>query len=573
MEGIEHAQQPCSQNSQRKLIDMLTFEGLDENVRFLIFEVLNQIKATREFVKSPSRSLFRKITSRDDYIDNLKTVIENKCYSRINRSTDLDKSMLNKIRAIQVSAVNLERIGDYCVNIVNQMAYLEDKSFVLRFECAEAFDIIEQTTLLIEEAFLKEDMPLALKICKSEYSLDSLYTDNFNRILAEMGSGKNIPNLVTILFIFRYLERIGDALLNVGEAIIFSILGERIKIEQFESLQQTLSVSGFDGSFSDIDFQGIWGSRSGCRIGHVQAKDKENEDGTPVAQGSIYKEGNLDKIKQERTNLDIWHKNFPGMVPEVFGFHETPDENKGSMLVEFLPGCTLDTMILTSDDTDLENALFTLEQTLRHIWGETQKAGPFKTTFMEQLKSRQNGVLQVHPEFHRNARQLGTAEICSSETLIEECLVIEESIPAPFTVFIHGDFNCNNVVYTNADERIRFIDLYRSRDFDYIQDISVFLVSGFRMPVFDKPIRNKINSVISRFYCFAEEFAQEQDDKTWQARLALALARSFYTSTRYEFNYSFSKEMFNRSMFLLEKVSRYSGKWENFILPEDILHY
>ncbi|CCO23805.1 PhoU domain-containing protein [Maridesulfovibrio hydrothermalis] len=552
---------------------MLTFEGLDENFKFLIIEVLNQIKATREFVASPSRSLFRKITSRDDYIDNLKTVIENKCYSRINIDKDLDKNLLNKIRAIQVSSVNLERIGDYCVNIVKQMAYLEDKAFVNRFECPEAFDIIEETTEKIIGGFIEDDMPLALEICKSEYQLDSLYKDNFNRIMAEMGSGKNIPDLVTVLFIFRYLERIGDSLLNIGEAIIFSILGERIKIEQFESLQQTLSVSGYDGSFSDIDFQGIWGSRSGCRIGHVQAKGKEKEDGPPVAQGSIYKEGNLDKIKLERNNLEIWNNNFPGMVPEVFGFQENTDENKGSMLVEFLPGCTLDTMILTSDDADLENALFTLEQTLRHIWGTTKKDGPLQTTFMEQLKSRRNGVLQVHPEFHRNARQLGTAEIVSSEELINECMAIESLIPAPFTVFIHGDFNCNNVVYTNADERIRFIDLYRSRNFDYIQDASVFMVSSFRMPVFDRPIRNKINSVITRFYNFAEEFAQENNDPTWQARLALALARSFYTSTRFEFNYAFAKEMFNRSMFLLEKVNRYNGKWENFILPEDILHY
>ena len=550
---------------------MLTFEGLDENFKFLILEVLNQLKATREFVASPSRSLFRKITSRDDYIDNLKTVIENKSYSRINSTMDLDTKLLNKIRAIQVSSVNLERIGDHCVNIINQMAYLEDKGCVNRYECAEAFDIIEETVAKIAEGFSSEDMPLALEICKSEYRLDSLYKDNFNRIMAEMGSGKNIPDRVTCLFIFRYLERIGDSLLNIGEAIIFSILGERIKIEQFESLQQTLSVSGYDGSFSDIDFQGIWGSRSGCRIGRVQTKDKDQA--PPVAQGSIYKEGNLDKIKLERSSLEQWNKRFPGMVPEIFGFHENKDENKGSMLVEFLPGCTLDTMILTSDDADLENALFTLEQTLRHVWSITKKDGPAPTTFMAQLKSRQNGVLQVHPEFHRNARQMGNAEIISSEALLNECAAIEKSLPAPFTVFIHGDFNCNNVVYSNEDERVRFIDLHRSRDFDYIQDLSVFLVSGFRMPVFERPIRNKINAVISRMYSFAEEFAQENKDETWQARLALALARSFYTSTRFEFNYTFAKEMFNRSMFLLEKMNRYNGKWNNFILPEDILHY
>ncbi|NDV28613.1 PhoU domain-containing protein [Desulfovibrio sp. JC010] len=552
---------------------MLTFEGLDENFKFLIIEVLNQLKATREFVNSPSRSLFRKITSREDYIDNLKTVIENKAYSRINSTLDLDPKLLNKIRAIQLSSVNLERIGDHCVNIVNQMAYLEDKSYVNRYECAEAFDIIEGAVGKITTSFTSDDMPTALEICKSENSLDSLYKDNFNRIMAEMGSGKNIPNLVTCLFIFRYLERIGDGLLNIGEAIIFSILGERIKIEQFESLQQTLSVSGYEGSFSDIDFQGIWGSRSGCRIGRVQAKDDDNTDNPPVAQGSIYKEGNLDKIKLEKQSLEQWNKRFPGMVPEIFGFHETKDENKGSMLVEFLPGCTLDTMILTSDDNDLENGLFTLEQTLRHVWTNTMKKQPIRTTFMEQLKSRQNGVLQVHPEFNRNGRQMGSAEIISSAELLDECATIEQSLPAPFTVFIHGDFNCNNVVYSAHDERVRFIDLHRSRDFDYIQDLSVFLVSGFRMPVFERPIRNKINAVVSRMYSFAEEFANEFNDETWQARLSLALARSFYTSTRFEFNYAFAKEMFNRSMFLLEKMNRYSGKWNNFILPEDILHY
>lgn len=550
---------------------MITFEGLDENFKFIILEVRNQISATRKFVESPSRSLFRKITSRDDYIDNLKTIIENKCYSRINTDPNIEGSRLNKIRAIQVMCVNLERIADYCVNIVNQMAYLDDKNFIKRFECPEAFDIIEDSAAQIEDGFKKEDMAVALAICKSEYRLDALYKENFNRIMAEMGSGKNIPNLVTALFIFRYLERVGDSLLNVGEAIIFSILGERIKIEQFDSLQQTLTKSGFDGSFSDIDFQGIWGSRSGCRIGRVESKEKDNS--PPMAQGSIYKEGNLDKIRKEKENLEHWDKMFPDMVPEVFGFHEDNEDNKGAMLVEFLPGCTLDTMILTSDDRDLENSLFILEQTLRNIWTETKKPGPIATNYMEQLNSRLPGVFQVHPEFNRKTRKLGDEEVQSTEELITECVAAETAIPAPFTVFIHGDFNCNNVVYSQENERIRFIDLYRSRDFDYIQDVSVFLVSGFRMPVFEKAIRDKINNTIARFYSFAGEFANEMDDKTWKARLALALARSFYTSTRFELNYGFAKEMVNRSIFIMEMINRYSGRWEDFVFPEDILYY
>jgi hypothetical protein len=94
------------------------------------------------------------------------------------------------------------------------------------------------------------------------------------------------------------------------------------------------------------------------------------------------------------------------------------------------------------------------------------------------------------------------------------------------------------------------------------------------MPLFDRDHRDRINAVIKQFYGFIREFAQRHGDATVQARLAFALARSFYTSTRFELNYKFAKEMYNRSMFLLEKIHQYrGGAWERFSLPEDVLYY
>jgi len=550
---------------------MITFEGLDENFKFLVLEVDNQARATQRFMAAPSRKGFTKITSRDDYIDNLKTIIENKCYSRIHSDKSLDKNQLNKIRAVQVMGVNLEKIADYFVNIVKQMRYLDDQSFITRYNFDEIFDIIFSSLDLIRPAFQRENMSDALTICKAEPRLDQVYKVHFDRIMNEMGMGRNAQSLVTVLFIFRYFERVGDALLNIGEAIIFSLLGERIKIEQFDALQQTLAKSGFSDSFADIDFRAIWGTRSGCRIGRVESR---NGDAQPreEKQGSIYKEGNLEKIRKERENIIRWKEAFPNLVADVYGFHEESD--KGSMLVEFLNGCTLDEVVLSGDDDFVGNALFVFESTVLDTWTNTLERLPVKTNYIWQIQSRLDNVLQTHPEFWRMPKSLGNAAVRSTEELLAKCADFEDELEAPFSVFIHGDFNINNVVYNHEAQQVHYIDLYRSRDFDYVQDVSVFLVSNFRMPVFEEGHRDRINNVVRQFYNFAKGFAEQQKDSTFEARMAFALARSFYTSTRFELNYKFAKEMYNRAMFLLEKIYHYGGRqWEKFSLPLDILFY
>ncbi|MBG0788954.1 MAG: phosphotransferase [Desulfovibrionaceae bacterium] len=551
---------------------MLTFEGLDENFKFIVLEVENQARSTRRFLDEPTRKQHAKITNRDDYIDNLKTIIENKCYSRIHLDKSLDTNQINRIRAIQVMCVNLEKIADYFVNIVKQMRYLDDQSFIKKYDYDDMFDTILDRLGSILDAFRNENMSKALYICKAEPLLDAAYKVHFDRIMNEIGLGRDAQSLITALFIFRYFERVGDALLNIGEAIIFSMLGERIKIEQFEALQQTLSKSGFSDSFADIDFRAIWGTRSGCRIGKVEKRDGEELSPEERKQGSIYKEGSLEKIRKERESINRWRRTFPGLVAEIYGFHE--DNGKGAMLVEFLNGCTLDELILSGDDEYVRNALFIFESTVLETWTTTLEKLPVRTNYIGQLMARLDGVLQTHPEFRRMPKHLGDAEVLSSEDLLRRCAELERGLEAPFSVFIHGDFNINNVVYNHEAQQVHYIDLYRSRDFDYIQDASVFLVSNFRMPLFDQQHRERINNVISQFHGFVKGFARQHGDATFQARMAFALARSFYTSTRFELNFGFAKEMYNRSLFLLEKIHQFDdGDWERFALPEDILYY
>ena len=151
---------------------------------------------------------------------------------------------------------------------------------------------------------------------------------------------------------------------------------------------------------------------------------------------------------------------------------------------------------------------------------------------------------------------------------------IEGELVAPFTVFIHGDFNTDNLLFNPRTGRVNFIDLHRSRDMDYVQDISVFLISNFRLPIFEEQTRKKLNRVTMRFYRFARSYADEHGDLTFDARLALGLIRSFITSTRFVLKDEFSKNMFFRAGYLMEKLVRHKGNpWSEFDLPRDVLIY
>ncbi|MGE4553573.1 MAG: PhoU domain-containing protein [Desulfovibrionaceae bacterium] len=547
---------------------MISIEGIGSNFKFLALEVANQARATREFLHAPSAEAYDKIVSRDDYIDNLKNIIENKCFSKIHTEDELAKRTVNEIRAIQISCVNLERIADFCVNVVKQMGYLKDHRFLLRFDPDRMFDIIDEGLALVLPVQQKNDLAGALKICRTEPDLDRLYKDTFDRIMSELRIGLKVEELITVLFIFRYLERIGDSLLNIGEAMIFALIGEKIKIEQFQALQQTLSKSGYKGDISDIDFKGIWGSRSGCRIGKVEAK----EEPANAAHGSIFKEGALRKIRREKENIVSWEGIRPGLGPKIFSYHE--EDDKASMLVEFLPGCTLEELELTGDEEVFQNAYFILEQILEEVWETTLVAAPIPTDYVAQLRSRLGSIQQVHPGFFRRGLKVGAAEVLSTEALFDAAEVMERELPAPFSVFIHGDFNMNNVVYDHADQSVHFIDLYRSRRADLVQDVSVFMVSNFRLPVFEENLRQRLRATSQQFYEFAQAFAVRHGDATFQARLTLGLARSFFTSTRFELQHEFAEEMYLRANYLLEKLLAHRGRpWEAFELPMQVLDY
>ncbi len=550
----------------------LAHNDIEENFKFVVLEVKKQVEDTLKAIEAPSISITDRIRERDDYIDNLKSVIENKSFSRIFNASISDQKEIDFLRALLTITSNLEKIGDYSVNIGGQLRYLKIRDFIKEYDYRSFYDELFAALNLIVKAFYKQDVKLALRVCRAELSIDVIYKRNLNKILGEMNTQSNSEDLITTLFIFQYLERMGDALLNIGEAIIFSVMGEKIKIREYKALENSLANTSLAGEpMNELNYNGIWGTRSGCKIGSI------NNNGSKQSKLHVFfKHGKLKKLKEEKVNIELWEKRFPGLAPKVFAFQK--DRNSAALLLEYLKGHNLQEIILNAEKKLFKKAFSSFLATTSHVWSETISQKKTNSKFILQIASRIDDVYRLHPQLKNQANRIGGLQIPSLEELLKKAVTIETEIDAPFSIFIHGDFNTNNIIYNPTDDKTHYIDLHRSRHGDFAQDVSVFMVSNFRLPVFGPEARDRLNSVMRDFFHFSIAFAKENNDPTFQARLALGLVRSFITSIRYEYRSEFAKIMFLRGVYILGKVIAHhedadKKSWESFSLSEESFIY
>ncbi len=536
-------------------------KALRENLRLLLLETTKQVEDASKLMQSlPNKKLYDKIQSRDDYVDTMKGIIEEKSLMFMREGGS--KENANLARSVNIIASNLEHIGDHAVNLARQTGYLTDAALLQDYGIEGFFAELRQALGWVEKALNEKNMTFALKICKAEKNLDGLYSEGMKKVITELNEGKCAGDRVTVLFIMQFLERAGDSVLNIGEAILSYAVGERIKIHQFKAFQE--AVGADSGNSGAISFEPVGETKSGNMIKKVNGSVL-----APDSQWVIFKEGRTDKIKNEKVKTDMWESAFPGICPKIIKY--TEHGKNASMIIEFLKGRTIKEIILNSSVQSIRASVSRLCCSLEEIWNATVKREQASAAYMHQAMARLDEVYKVHPGFCRNSAVIGELEVPSIEDLINRAAVIEKGIKAPFTVLIHGDFNNDNIIYDDKADRAYFIDIHRSEWTDYVQDVSVFLVSGYRMPVFDKAVRGKINSVLDYFLKFATSYALKCGDSGFESRLALGLARSFITSTRFETNPEFAGHMYMKAYYIIERFLESGDAPENFKLEKGLL--
>jgi len=544
-------------------VRLFDFEGLNENFSFLVLKIHQQLEDTLIALQHVDGFIPERMNNREDYINNLKIIIERKSYKRMFKARSEEDRIIRIMGSLNTVTSNMEEIGDYLMNIVTQTRYFQDSTFLGQYNYQAYFHEIVVALDLVNESLLQGKIKDALQICHAEIKIDNLFKNDFAALLVTMKETQKIGDAITTYNILRYLERIGDSLLNIGEAIISAYAGTRLKLFEYMAIKDSLRRDTGEFLFQGMDVE----TKSGCRIEKIVTNGDAREN-----QEVIFKEGNLNKIQQEKDKIEQWQSIRSGLTPKVFGFEYL--NNKAFILLEYIGGFNFQEIVLRQDPVALAKAFDRLMQITLEVWEKTKQPQPVHADFMGQLKKRLPDVYEVHPKLIAPSRAISTLKRPSLPDRIDRAAEIEQTLAAPFSVFIHGDFNTDNIIYNEQDDRIVFIDPHRSGHTDYIQDVSVFLVSNYRIPILDAKIRESLVGVICDFYAFARKFAEANGDITFDARLALGVSRSFISSTRFILKEDFAKAMYLRGVYLLDKFLDHDGRpWTDFRLPEDVFLY
>lgn len=176
--------------------------------------------------------LAKRVIDDDDDIDILREYIRDRSIELMALKQPMAKD-LREIYALSDISTELERIGDYAENISSEVIAIGGEDYI-----KQLIDIPKMTTHCLEmfkglkSAFINQDADLAYKTALIDKEIDVLYYKVREDCLKVMHENpeQNINQGVKLLFVARYLERIGDHITNVCEKIIYARNGKMIEI-------------------------------------------------------------------------------------------------------------------------------------------------------------------------------------------------------------------------------------------------------------------------------------------------------------------------------------------------------
>lgn len=175
--------------------------------------------------------LAEEVVQGDDAIDELTEAIEEHSLAIQARQSPV-ASDLRLIYSIQFISIHLERMGDYASNLARAAERSHDEPRI-----QSLLDIItemgELTCKVVNaslKAFEKKDLELAQQLPVLDDPIDDLFKKFFKEVTIQCEE-KTLDWAINMILVNRYLERIADHAVDIGERICYLITGEMKQLD------------------------------------------------------------------------------------------------------------------------------------------------------------------------------------------------------------------------------------------------------------------------------------------------------------------------------------------------------
>ncbi|WP_438447975.1 phosphate signaling complex protein PhoU [Gorillibacterium sp. sgz5001074] len=211
----------------------LALKKLKDELMYMGSVVEEQIRNAVDSLSRQDEKKAIELIEKDDRIDDMMLDIEDQCI----RLVALQQPMAGDLRTISMAskiAVDLERIADHAVDIARITKRLIGEPLVKPLE--DIPRMAEYCVRMLREcltAYADGNVQRAASLAELDDEVDRLYAKIIYDITGLMSTDPiRNKQLIHLLMVGHYLERVADHTTNIAEGTIFMVTGRRSDLNQ-----------------------------------------------------------------------------------------------------------------------------------------------------------------------------------------------------------------------------------------------------------------------------------------------------------------------------------------------------
>ncbi|MYL23605.1 phosphate signaling complex protein PhoU [Vreelandella massiliensis] len=183
-----------------------------------------------------------KVRDSDRQVNELQLQIDDEC-TRVLARRQPAASDLRLVVAVIRASSDLERIGDEASKIARNAITLSESGAAVR-GLVEVRHISDHVRKMLRDAltsFARFDTDLALEVVREDELVDDEYSSAMRSLITFMAEdARSISPVLSVMWVLRALERVGDHADNLAEHVVYLVKGLDIRHANPETLDEQM---------------------------------------------------------------------------------------------------------------------------------------------------------------------------------------------------------------------------------------------------------------------------------------------------------------------------------------------
>jgi len=205
-------------------------KGIVDNLVLMCRHIEVAIEKCVRALVERDRDLAKEVFKEDKVIDKMERDIEQSCLKILMMEHPV-ASDFREISAVLKMITDLERIGDQARDIAEITAQFGDEEYIKKVvHIPQMAVIVTQMVKDGVQAYINRDVELARSLDRADDKVDELFNVVMGDLIALIKQNpENAEQAAMFIMIDKYLERIGDHAVNIGEWVEYAITGDHPK--------------------------------------------------------------------------------------------------------------------------------------------------------------------------------------------------------------------------------------------------------------------------------------------------------------------------------------------------------